>query len=240
VKFLVVVPTIRQGLPGFEEAIEAIRGSFTQPTEFHVLDGKAGKTQTLNKAFDELLIPSDCDVYVTIDDDYIPGKGWQEDLVKAFEALPSLGAASLWLGDSAVMLEYVGAHRMEAPRQANGITYRRLFKGHHIAGCMIAFRREAAIAVGKVPETSERYQIWEDAWRGRRVQKAGYDAAFVVGSDLPRIIPYQDTEEYMRSKEADIETSRQNEDEAMRLGGVGDSWTLRLRRKVAKLRGRGA
>jgi hypothetical protein len=237
-KFLVVVPTIRRGLPGFDEAIAAIEGSFTQPTEFHVLDGAAGKTQTLNRAFDELLMPSDCDVYATIDDDYIPGAGWQDDVQKAFEGLPRLGAASMWLGDSAVMLEYVGAHRLAAPRQVNGVTYRTLLKGHHIAGCMIAFRREAALAVGKVPETAEKYQIWEDAWRGRRVQLAGFDAAFIVGQELPRIVPYEDRKEYLQSKEADIVTSRLNQDEAFRKGGVADSWTVALRRKIAQLRGR--
>jgi hypothetical protein len=236
-KFLVVVPTIRQGLPGFEEAIAAMRASFTQPTDFHVLDGKAGKSQTLNQALDDLVADADCDVYVTMDDDYLPPVGWQDDVEKAFQAVPTLGAVGLWLGESEEMQNSMGAHLIEEPTVVNGATLRRVKKGHHIVGCMIAFRREVIDRVGKAPETQERYQFWEDGWRGRRVEKLGYEMAFIE-SGMPAIFPYIDLDEYRTSKEADIAYGKANLDEILKQGGVQDPLAMKVRKAIARLRGR--
>lgn len=75
-KWLVVIPSIRQDRPGFASVMDRVRASFTQPTEFHILDGQGGKPVALNRALETLL--KDHDLYATMDDDYVPGPNWQD------------------------------------------------------------------------------------------------------------------------------------------------------------------
>jgi len=237
VKFLVVIPTIRQSYPGFDAVIARIEGTFTQPTDFQVLDGKGGKTQTLNRCLEETLSAGGAEVYVTMDDDIVPTPGWQDRIVETFEKLPRYGALGLWLGDSPDMSEYMGAHLIEHPFEQDGLTVRRVKPGHHIVGCLVAMRRQVAIDVGPTPTPTEKYQFWEDGWRGRRVTKLGFEQGFVDAGPV-EIVPWQDTAEYLSMKQNDIAESREKVDDYMRQGGVRDPLAVRLRRKVSRLLGR--
>jgi hypothetical protein len=234
-KFLVVIPTIRQNRPGFESVMERITGSFTHPTELHILDGGDGKPETLNRAYDELLLPSDCDVYVTLDDDYIPGEDWQGTLAKTFDALPEVGALGIWMGDSQEMRDYLGAQLCGPEEEKDGARFRRIGPTHHIAGCMIAFRRDIAIAVGKLPACDLKYQIWEDAYRGRRVRVAGKELAFAVGA-VPELYIYEDPPEYNEDKVRELEIGRPHSEEYLAKGGIHDPISLKVRRVLGGLK----
>jgi len=238
VKFLIVVPSIRQSLPTFDTVIGQIKNSLTLPTELVIVDGTGGKVAALNRAYDELLTASDADVYVTLDDDLIPPRGWQEALAKAFVLLPDFGLLSLWLGDDAQSLAYMDAAQVGPEERVNGLRYRVVQGNHHIPGCLLAFRRGIALEIGKLPESELEYQIWEDAWRGRRVRKLGWKLGYVVMDDFPELHPYDDTSEYRAVKERDLKAGRQQVQRYLQLGGVGDSVVTRLRRWIAKVRGR--
>ena len=107
-EFTVVVPTIRQGLPGFKETIADIEASFTRPTEFHVLDGRGGKVAALNRAFDQVLLLTETPVYVTLDDDFVPPTGWQDKVALALEEFSHVGVVCPWPGNEQVWIDYVG------------------------------------------------------------------------------------------------------------------------------------
>ncbi len=234
-QFLVVIPTIRQNRPGFDEVMARVQASFTLPTEFHILDGVEGKPVALNLALQELL--KDHAAYVTMDDDYVPGVGWQDLVAQAFVDLPKLGVASLWVGDDTELQRIVGSHRVLPPRVAGKTNYRPLERGHHLAGAMHAYRNEVAKAVGPQPITGEKYQVWEDAWRGRRVQSLGWDLAFLDGA-APEFIWYEDPAEYVQWRTDQVAKSRQDQDRWLKDSGIPDPWTLKLRRLIAKMRGR--
>lgn len=236
-KFLVVVPTIRQQLPEFSSTIDRIRASFTHPTEFHLLDGTGGKVKALNRAFDDLLTESDCDVYVTLDDDFIPPQGWQGRVQQAFEKLPRVGAVGLWIGDDDESLAYMGAQHCGELKSDGDLQYRLVLGRHHIVGCFIAFRKSVALCVGKLPESDLEYQIWEDAWRGRKAQACGWSLAFVYAG-LPTLVAYDDTEQYRSRKAQDLEGGSRIAFEILETSGVREPWLIRLRRKIAKWRGR--
>ena len=235
--FLVVIPSIRQNREGFKDVQKRVEATFRFETEYHLLDGREGKAATLNQAFDDLLSVSHHDYYVTMDDDYVPGNNWQEMIDLAFHDLPELGAASCWVGDDPELQELIGAYRLDTPRKTKHIEWRKVQRGHHIAGALIAYKTSVARQCGKQPITQEKYQVWEDAWRGRRVQSLGYDLGFIT-CDLPEFIWYEDPPEYIKWREDQVIRSRKNQDEMLKLSGISDPWHLQLRRKIAKLRGR--
>lgn len=232
-RFLVVVPSIRQSYPGFNEAMVRIEASFTQPTEFHVLEGSSGKAQTLNRALAEMLPNSEADVYVTMDDDFVPTAGWQDKMSQAFEAHPEIGSLGIWLGDDPEMLAYMGADRIHSPRQEGELTLRTVKPGHHIVGCNVAMRRDLAMAIGPTPESSERYQFWEDGWRGRMVSKHRYEQAFVDAGPV-EFLRWQDTKEYLEMREHDIESAKSKVAGIMKASGVGPSLSTRLFAKIRR------
>ncbi len=237
VKFLVVIPTIRQQYPGFDQVIERIRESLTLPTDFQVLDGNAGKAQTLNQALTELLPASDAEVYVTMDDDVVPSPGWQDAIATIFKDQPTFGALGLWMGDDEEMYIYMGAHLVEQPKSIAGLAVRQLMHGHHLVGCIVAMRRQVAIDVGPTPDSTERYQYWEDGWRGRRVGKLGYKQAFVEAGPVD-YIRWQDTKEYQEMRNRDIASAKEKVDTFMKQGGVSQNHLTRIRQKLARIRNR--
>lgn len=232
-KFLVVIPTIRQDYPGFQDVVDRIKATFTLPTDFQVIDGQGGKTQTLNRCL-ETLATSDAQVYVTLDDDLVPTIGWQDRIAEAFTKLPTYGALGLWLGETPEMAEYMGAHLIEPLATANELPIRRVKSGHHIVGCLVAMRKEVALEVGPTPTPTEKYQFWEDGWRGRRVTKLGYEQGFVQAGPV-ELVPWQDTKAYLDMKERDIAESRERVDDYMRQGGVRDPLSVRVRRQLSKI-----
>lgn len=236
-KFLVVIPTIRRALKGFDEVMDSIRASFTHPTDFHILDGSEGKSQALNRAYDELLVPSDCDFYVTIDDDYLPGEGWQDTLEAAFAAFPEVGAFGIWLGDDPAMLEVMGAHLIGPEEIKDGVRFRRVGRAHHIAGALIAFRKDIAVAVGKLPASDLKYQLWEDAYRGRRVRVLGKEIMYAVGA-TPRLVEYEDTPEYLAQKAHEAAVGGPQSVKFLAKGGIREPLSLQIRRAIggAKVR----
>lgn len=236
-KFAVVIATIRQDLPGFGEAMDRIQASFDAPTYFHILDGSDGKAQALNEAADKILTKTDADCYVTMDDDIIPAVGWQDLVSSALHALPKFGAFGLWMGDSAEMEALVGAHYLDEEAVSGSMRYRRVRPPHHLNGGFIAYRTLVAREVGKIPTEGVKYQLWEDAWRGRRVTKLGWEMAFLKGVDV-EMIDYPDRAEYVAMKQKDLEFGRAQADKVLAESGLGDSAVLKLRKWVAKVRGR--
>ena len=236
-RFVIVVPTIRKNLPGFEETMQSLRDSLTQPSDIIILDGTGGKVPALNRAYEEILVPGDFDVYVTVDDDYVIEPGWQDDLVAAFTALPDAGVVAPYYGDDPEMQSLMGPDSYSDWFDIGQIRVRKLLKMRHIPGGLLAFRREVAVQVGKQPSTGIHYEVYEDAWRGRMVQKLGLNA-YYVDTKRPKLITYADPEEYLRQKAADIVESRRIMGEVMGKDNIADPLSWRLRRWVAKLRGR--
>ncbi|MGC4048005.1 MAG: hypothetical protein QM758_29775 [Armatimonas sp.] len=203
--FLLVVPTIRQTRPGFSEAMERLRASLTLPTDLHILDGSAGKAQTLNMAYDTLLQPSGASIYVTLDDDIIPPHGWQDQITSAFDSAPSWGALGLWLGEP--HRAYMGLSGVPLPVARQPFSY--IPTHNNLVGCLIAFRHEVALGVGKIPDSPQKYQYWEDGWRCQRVRAQGYDLAYLYDPEnIPELITYADPTEYLAAKDADIAASQ--------------------------------
>lgn len=236
-QFLVVIPSIRQALPGFEGVQSRVKGTFTMPTEYHLLDGKDGKPAALNRARADLLPASPAPFYVTMDDDYVPPADWQTKALEAMEQFPELGALSYWVGDDPQLQELIGAHRVGEPRERAGCRVRFCERGHHLAGAILVYRRAVAQAVGPQPITAQKYQVWEDAWRGRKVQALGYQLGFVEAA-LPEFIEFDDPEEYKQWRREQVLLSRKDQEEHLRATGISDPLTLRLRRWVARVRGR--
>jgi len=236
-RFCVLIPTIRRTLPGFDATMESVQASFTQPTEFHIVDGHGGKVPALNRAYDEILSISDADVYVTMDDDYLIEPGWQEDLVTALTALPKAGIVAPYFGEDPEMQRLMGPDSYEPWQEVASLKVRKLKKHRHIPGGLLAFRREVAIAIGKQPTTGIAYEVYEDAWRGRMAQKHGWDA-YYIQTKTPRLIEYDDDPEYTAQKQRDIHQSREVMDDVMGRDGIADPWSWRLRRWIAKIRGR--
>ncbi len=236
-KFTVVIATIREDLPGFQETMGRIQATFDYPTEFHLLDGHQGKAQALNKAADDILAVTDADCYVTMDDDIVPDANWQRVVSQAFIDLPQFGAFGLWMGDEADKLEYMGAHLLDIESTVGQTRYRRLRPPHHLFGGFIAYRPDVARQVGKIPLGNVKYQLWEDAWRGRRVTKLGWEMAFLMGVQVD-MVEYEDPQAYLDMKQRDIESGRKRSDRVLAESGLGDPALLRIRKWVAKMRGR--
>lgn len=236
--FLVIVPTIRQSRPLFEDRLERVRASFTLPTDFHILDGSNGKVAALNRAFDEILAPSKATTYVTLDDDIGLEPGWQEAIAGVFATLPKIGICSIWPGDTQEHRDLVGERQLGPWQTKKGLEFRMVPRHAHIPGGLLAFRREVALAIGKQPETGLGYEIYEDAWRGRMGAKMGWSSAYVRGPGGWEMLSYQDDPSYVAAKASDLAKSRAMTAEIMRASGLGDPWHIRLRRVVAKIRGR--
>lgn len=236
-RFLIVIPTIRQDWPEFAPTLERIREGLTLPSRLVILDGSRGKPAALNAAHAELLVPAKEEYYVTLDDDIVPQWGWQDAIHQAFVDFPELSAASAWYGDSPEMLRLMGAERTRPPETRGASTVRFCHRGHHLLGGNITFRREFALKVGPMPLPDHRYVLYEDAWRGRRVQAAGGQLGFVMGARV-EMVTFAEPHGYRAEKEQGIARSREGVDRILASTGVGDPALLRLRRWVARLRGR--
>lgn len=236
-KFVVVIASIRQGLSGFDETMLRIKSTFVDSTEFHLLDGADGKAQALNRASDEILAKTDADCYVTMDDDIVPAAGWQVLIKNAFESLPKYGAFGLWMGDDPDRKTLVGATSLDPIQTEGSVSYRRVRPPHHLNGGFIAYRTDVARQVGIIPTEGVRYQLWEDAWRGRRVTQLGWEMAFVYGVEVD-MVDYPDRAEYLAMKKSDLAFGKAQADRVLAESGLGDSAALRFRKWVAKVRGR--
>ena len=236
-RYTVVTATVRQALPEFGPTIERIQSSFEEPTEFHILDGSEGKAQALNKAGEEILANCQSEFYVTLDDDIVPSAGWQSKVADAFGALKQFGALGLWMGDGLDRLALVGANHLDGWRAEGNVRYRRVRPPHHLNGGFIAYRTEVARTLGPIPTEGVRYQLWEDAWRGRRVTQLGWEMAFVDAGPVD-MVEYMDPKEYVELKARDLQFGKHAADRVLAGSGLGDSVGLRLRKWVARVRGR--
>jgi hypothetical protein len=217
--------------------MDRIKSTFDHPTDFHLLDGKEGKAQALNAASDSILPCTGAECYVTMDDDAVPEVGWQSEVAKAFGALLEYGAFGLWVDERPEYLTAIGVHQLDPPATVGGIRYRRVRPPHHLNGGFIAYRTEVARQVGKIPTEGVRYQLWEDAWRGRRVTKLGWQMAFLLDAKVEYIY-YDDDPEYLKRKEHEFMYGKENSERVLAQSGLGDPIGVRLRKRLAKLRGR--
>jgi hypothetical protein len=209
--FLILIPSVRQSLPEFEDVMAEIKGSLTRETDTLVLDGSSGKAQTLNRALEEIVRPSKRSIVVTLDDDTIPPVGWQDALVAGFEKVPKAGILSIWLGEEPDMLQYMNAEQNVLPPETiAGLKVRRIREEQMIPGALLAIRRNLALDIGQTPTGKERYQYYEDAFRCLRAWKLGYSLAYVEMDQPLRMIEYKDPEEYLAMKSADVASARDN------------------------------
>lgn len=205
-RFLVVVPSIRQKRPGFGTVMGALRASLTVPTDLQILDGILGKAQTLNAAQADLLAQSDADYYVTLDDDLLMKPGWQDLLIAGFAANSAWGALGIYVGDQ--HREYMGIPVDAEPLSQASVNYFRASAGH-VVGCLVACRRGVAMGIGPIPNTREKYQFWEDGWRGGRVREMGLESAYMYDPRLtPTIFFYEEDPAYVAMKAADIASAQ--------------------------------
>lgn len=235
--YTIVVPTIREDLVGFKEAIADIESSFTLPTDFRVLHGEGGKVPTLNRAFDDILKTTDAPIYVTLDDDCVPSPGWQDAVKEMFALRPDVGIVCPWLGETPEMRAYVGPKSVRPWREKAGLRYRLLAPWRHIPGCLLAFRRETALAIGKTPESTRIYDIYEDCWRGRMAYKLGWRSAYVDAGAI-RFVTYVDTDEYINIKADDIDEARPQTQKILAQYGIADPLSWRMRQLLARMLGR--
>jgi cellulose synthase/poly-beta-1,6-N-acetylglucosamine synthase-like glycosyltransferase len=204
-RFLVVVPTHRFTVA--ESTINELQASLTYPTKFHVLDGTPSKCHALNKALAELLDPAKHDIYVTIDDDILPGKNWQHFIACAFDRIPKLGACGV---------DYSGteegrtlmANAMTSPvQQVRDIQFRNATGLQNLAGGCFAIRPALAKEIGPYPFAGDgrQYHADEDGWRSHQVTRRGWKVGYVTNPNEPvRMITHQNTEQYTQTKTADL------------------------------------
>jgi GT2 family glycosyltransferase len=236
-RFHVVIATIRQHLPGFDATMDRIKSTFDHPTHFELLDGKDGKAQALNEASESILAQTEAECYVTMDDDAVPGAGWQDEVERAFRALPDYGAFGLWVEERPEYLKAVGAHLLDPPSTVSGVSFRRVKPPHHLNGGFIAYRTEVARLVGKIPTEGVRYQLWEDAWRGRRVTKLGWKMAFLLGAKV-EYVDYEDDPDYLKRKKEEFMFGKEVSERVLAESGLGDPLGMKLRKRLARWRGR--
>jgi hypothetical protein len=205
-RFLVVVPTHRMAVA--QATIDKLQMSLTYPTEFHILDGTPSKCHALNKALAELVDPARHDIYVTIDDDILPGENWQHFVACAFDRIPKLGACGV---------DYSGtdegralmSNAMNSPvQQVRDIQFRDATGFMNLAGGCFAIRSALAKEIGPYPfaDDGRQYHADEDGWRSHQVTRRGWKVGYVTNPNEPvRMITHENTEQYIQTKAKDVE-----------------------------------
>ncbi len=203
--FFVIVPTIR---PNIERFTSALHASITEPADIHILHGADGAAQTVNRGMSPV-DTSRHDIVVRMDDDILLRPGWQTLVRRALEAIPTLGLCGLDLSHTPA-----GAHYMTNPdippiHVDNGIDWREYTRGN-IGGIFLACRGDVVELVTPVPIVEgTKYQFYEDYWRCCQVRKAGLRVGYLYSDPpLAEMIEYPDSEEYLASKRADVETAK--------------------------------
>jgi len=141
------------------------------------------------------------------------------------------------MGDDEISRQVMVDRCLDVESMAGGVSYRTVIPPHHLNGGFIAYRTEVAKQIGKIPTEGVQYQLWEDAWRGRRVTKLGWEMAFLKGAEVT-MVDYPDPATYLAEKEKAIEFGRNASDRILRESGVGDPISIRLRKWLARARGR--
>jgi sulfur carrier protein ThiS len=205
-RFLVVVPTHRLHLS--QSTIDELQASLTYPTEFHVLDGRPSKCHALNKALAELVNPDKHDIYVTVDDDILPGENWQHFIACAFDRVHKLGACGV---------DYCGteegrqlmANAMQSPvKQVKDIQFRDATGFMNLAGGCFAMPADLAKRIGRYPylHDGRQYHRDEDGWRSHQITRRGWKVGYVTNPNEPvRMVTFEDDPEYLLKKQQDTE-----------------------------------
>jgi sulfur carrier protein ThiS len=208
-RFLVVVPTHRFTVA--ESTINELQASLTYPTEFHILGGRPSKCHALNKALAELLDPAKHDIYVTIDDDILPGENWQHFIACAFDRITKLGACGVDYSGTQEGRELM-ANAMNSPvQQVRDIRFRDATGFMNLAGGCFAIRAGLAKQIGPYPyaDDGRQYHADEDGWRSHQVTSRGWRVGYVTNPNEPvRMIVHANTEQYETKKQSDIEAWR--------------------------------
>jgi len=199
-RFHIIIPSIRTANPLFPLFEESLRASLTHEDTFiQVLDGSIGCTQALNLAMAD--IPP-CDVIVKMDDDVLPPKGWQDEVVKALR-IADMGAVGIECDDEA----YMGGGGELPCGKIGDQTF--LFPSGNIGGCLFAFRYEVLPIICYVPIIAEtKYQYYEDGYRCMKLTQHRMACAYIRMDKKLSFVPYEDDPEYVASKARDLETAR--------------------------------
>lgn len=197
-RFAIVVPTVR--LPRCANVLAQLLASLTLPSDVHILTGEAGKSQTLNRQL--AMLPNDVTHYVTIDDDLILYRGWQDELLAAFEVWPEFGAFGFDVSHTPAGLEYMREAATTTPIERGGVKIRDCTGLINIGGCFLAMRSNTARDVEPYPFCGgRRHQVDEDGWRCRRVMELGLRIGYVIPrGGKAEMIDHVDSAEYTAEK----------------------------------------
>lgn len=204
-RFLVVIPTHRAELA--KDTIIAVEKSFTYPTQFEVLDGTPSKVHALNKALSEFLDPKKHDLYCTIDDDLILSYRWQDQVIKAFNYIRHLGVCGIDYTGTKEGESFMHAEILPPPRRFKDITFTETTNVINVGGPLLVMRATLAKRIGPYPFVNDgrRYHVDEDGWRCREAVRRKYRTGYVTNPNgILQFVSYQDTDEYLARKAADI------------------------------------
>jgi hypothetical protein len=204
-RVLVIIPTVRQARPEFQEFMRNFSAALIHPDiDALIVDGSAGVAQTYNAHLD-LLKTGRWDFLVKIDDDLLPPPGWWPAVQAAFEKIPHLGALGLDLAETEEGRRYVA--EVNPVESINGIALRPVKS--NVAGAFIAMRAGLALWIGPIPVvTGTRYQFYEDGWRCGQVKKRELRLGYLVTDPPARLLQYDDPAEYTAAKVSDVVLSR--------------------------------
>jgi hypothetical protein len=212
-RFAVILPTIRESTAAF---FGALMGSFTLPVDVFVLrdfmgSDAEGYGQKLNRGLGKLN-PAEHDIVITLADDILLGRGWQDVIVRAFEDVPNLGLAGLDVSHTREGVAYMVAG-MEGgvlvdSEWVKGTRFRELREGN-VGGTFLAVPTRLMIEAGEIPIVEDvKYPFYADAWLNYKIRFMGYRTGYVGMSPPPEMIEYDDPVGYVDGKLADTEKAQ--------------------------------
>jgi hypothetical protein len=204
--FVVLCPTIRPS-EMTKPAFDRMRDTFTQPTDYYILDGSDGVAQTLNRALKERVDPTRHDFYVRVDDDWYAPDGWQDAIIQAYQDIAHLGLSGIDLIRDTSAHAQKCMHFAQDARTTGKTTIREILSPHNLAGGCYIMPTLLAKAVGDMPVIGEtKYQIYGSMWLSRAVRRIGFRTAFICTEDTARLLEYDDSEEHTALRDKDTQT----------------------------------
>ena len=204
IRFLVVVPTIRQS--EMETVYQQLIQSATYPTDWLCLEGTAGKVQVLNDVLKGYLDPQKHTFLATIDDDVIMPPDWQQTVVDAFQNIPNLGSVGLDYQVDDPLDDITGG---QTTIHAEGPVWYR-YPVSNVSGGNVIMPAELALCMGPIPCIDGiRYCHYDDGWRHTQIKRMGLKSVLLVTDPKVKLVGYSDTLAYMTLKAEDREKSHQ-------------------------------
>jgi len=217
--FLILLPSIRDNI-GFVFA--RLHDSFTHKTDIYVqrdiMGHGSGHLQELNYAVERVVDAERHDIVIKMDDDVLLNKGWQDDIVQAFEDIDRLGVCGLDLANTAEGVRYMTGGMPEGkmiPFTQHGKTRFREISVGNVGGMIMATPASLMKDIGAIPIVGgNKYPFYADGYYNHQARKRGYRLGYCATNSEPIAIAHDDPQSYVSAKDADTERIR---DEAMEL-----------------------